>query len=210
MNQIGAPSQRTPSDHPDVTAQSRPADGLDAEPEPAADPLMTTDNSYQHWQTDNGHQLEHAIHDKRWIDIFSSGLVGLCSQLVDALSDRLDTPVLAISVCWTDDAEMQRHNSQFRQKTAPTNILSFPSGDESGIGDLVIGFDTVMAEAEQMGISPDHHIAHLLVHGILHLLGYDHIDDEEAQQMEALETELLLAQGIADPYSRPAIDEFTS
>ena len=75
--------------------------------------------------------------------------------------------MLNISVCWTDDAEMARHNSQFRQKPAPTNILSFPSGTEPEIGDLVISFDTVMHEAGQMDIPIEHHIAHLVVHGLL-------------------------------------------
>ena len=211
MNHISAASQRSQSDLSDVTAKSRRADSLDAEPEPAADLfMMTKDDSYQRWQTDSGHQLEHVIHDERWMNIFSSELVRLCSELVDALSDRLDRQVLNISVCWTDDAEMARHNSQFRQKPAPTNILSFPSGTEPEIGDLVISFDTVMHEAGQMDIPVEHHIAHLVVHGILHLLGYDHIDDEDAHQMESLETELLAAFDIADPYARSATDGLTS
>jgi len=194
-----------------MTVQTTSADGLDAEPEPAAEtPLMSPDSSYQQWQTQNGHQLEHVIHDARWGDILSSELSQLCEKLVDALSDRLDKPVLNISVCWTDDHEMSQHNSQFRDKTGPTNILSFPSHDMPEIGDLVIGFETVMREAEQMGISAHHHIAHLLVHGILHLLGYDHIDDTDANEMENLETELLVANGIANPYDNPNTGEFLS
>ena len=95
MNHISAASQRSQSDQSDVTAKSRTADSLDAEPEPAADPfMMTKDDSYQRWQTDSGHQLEHVIHDERWMNIFSSELVRLCSELVDALSDRLDRQVL--------------------------------------------------------------------------------------------------------------------
>ena len=206
MNHISAASQRSQSDQSDVTAKSRTADGLDAEPEPAAEPfMMTKDDSYQRWQTDSGHQLEHVIHDKRWMHIFSSELVRLCSELVDALSDRLDRQVLNISVCWTDDAEMARHNSQFRQKPAPTNILSFPSGTEPEIGDLVISFDTVMHEAGQMDIPVEHHIAHLVVHGILHLLSMT-ILMMKIHQMESLETELLTAFDIADPYARSATD----
>lgn len=197
MNIISAPEQRAQTDQSGMTPQGASADGLDAEPESVAE---ISDTRYQQWHTQNGHHLEHMIHDDRWLDRLSSGLVQLCSELVDDLAAQLDKPVLNISVCWTDNKEITQHNSQFRQKPSATNILSFPSGDEPEIGDLVLGFETVMHEAEQMGISPEHHIAHLLVHGILHLLGYDHIDDKDAIKMEGLETALLVSHGIANPY----------
>ena len=73
--------------------------------------------------------------------------------------------------------------------------------DQLFLGDLVLGYETVTAEADDMKKPLSHHIAHLLLHGLLHLAGYDHIHDDEAAEMEALETSLLAAIGIADPYA---------
>ena len=116
------------------------------------------------------------------------------------------------SVMLGDDAEMRRLNAQFRNKDKATNVLSFPSGqpDEEQtikghetlfLGDIAIGFETVVMEAGRDGKSVEHHLAHLLVHGLLHLIGYDHLVPEEADEMEALEVEILAALDIPDPYS---------
>ena len=102
-------------------------------------------------------------------------------------------------------------NSRFRQIDKPTNVLAFPSYDadlaelleEAGelpLGDLVICAPVVLREAAEQGKSADDHWAHMLVHGTLHLLGYDHVEAEDAARMEALETRILAAQGIGDPY----------
>jgi probable rRNA maturation factor len=98
-------------------------------------------------------------------------------------------------------------NQQFRSKSGATNILSFPSGDRSALnegrlfmGDLVLGFETVMSEAKVSGIAEQDHTAHLILHGLLHLAGFDHILDDEAAEMEKLESHLLAEIGIADPH----------
>ena len=118
-------------------------------------------------------------------------------------------PHRAISLLLTDDARIQVLNRIWRDKDKPTNVLSFPSGldEEAGddrpllVGDIVIARETVVAEAAAEGKTVEVHLRHLLVHGFLHLLGYDHEIDGEAETMEALETEILAELGIADPYA---------
>lgn len=120
-----------------------------------------------------------------------------------------------LSILLTDDAEMRKLNAGWRAKDKPTNVLSFPA--ESAIdpakppaylGDIALGLATCKREArEQKKVFADH-VAHLTVHGVLHLLGYDHMDDDQAEAMEPLETAILATMGIADPYkiapSKPA------
>ena len=89
-------------------------------------------------------------------------------------------------------------------KDAPTNVLSFPAGDVPGkpgpLGDIVIAFETAQREANDGHTPFSDHVSHLVVHGVLHLLGLDHMQDDEAERMEALETRALASIGIADPY----------
>ena len=108
-----------------------------------------------------------------------------------------------IAVLLTDDAEMQRLNAQFRGKDKPTDVLSFPADemDAPFLGDLAIGYDISAADAESAGKSLPDHLSHLLIHGYLHLLGYDHAEHSDAEEMEALERRALASLGIADPYS---------
>jgi len=106
-----------------------------------------------------------------------------------------------IAILLTGDAEMQALNRQWGGKDAATNVLSFPSGgDEGHLGDVVLAFETVEREAKQQNITIADHAAHLVVHGVLHLLGYDHEKEDEAVKMETLETTILATLGIADPY----------
>lgn len=118
-----------------------------------------------------------------------------------------------ISVRLTDDADVQVLNRDYRGKDKPTNVLSFPmvppdllatlANTDDGevlLGDLAIARETVEQEAAKKGIAMTDHLTHLVVHGTLHLLGYDHIDDAEAIQMESLEKQILASLGIADPY----------
>ena len=111
-----------------------------------------------------------------------------------------------ITVALTDDVEMRELNRTWRSKDEPTNVLSFPAGDAPGeeamLGDVVIAYETTEAEAVAAGISLSDHVSHLVVHGVLHLLGFDHLDDAEAEQMEDLERKALASLGIADPYGR--------
>ncbi len=112
-----------------------------------------------------------------------------------------------LSILLTDDAEMRKLNAGWRAKDKPTNVLSFPAENAvdpakppAYLGDVALGLATCQREAREQKKTLADHVAHLTVHGVLHLIGYDHMDDEQAEAMEPLETEILAGLGIADPY----------
>jgi probable rRNA maturation factor len=115
-------------------------------------------------------------------------------------------PEPELSLLFTDDAHIRTLNKRYRRKDKPTNVLSFPAppaGPKSfgpQLGDLVFAAETIAAEAERGGIKLADHLAHLIVHGFLHLLGHDHEVEREAVAMERMETAILNRLGIADPY----------
>lgn len=108
---------------------------------------------------------------------------------------------LALSVLLTDDAEMRALNAQWRGQDKPTNVLSFPAPEGFGLGDIALGHETLAREAAAQGKTFAAHAAHLLVHGFLHLLGYDHEDEGDAGDMEARERAILSTLSVADPYA---------
>lgn len=128
---------------------------------------------------------------QRWVD-----------TALAIFEDARDNELVVRLVDANESAEL---NQQYRHKSGPTNILSFPFEVPDGLemellGDMVICAPLIGLEAEQQNKLPEHHWAHITVHGILHLLGYDHIDDREAEEMEALEIEILSKLDIANPY----------
>jgi len=121
-------------------------------------------------------------------------------------SEARITGVAEVSVVLTDDAEQRELNKQWRGFDKSTNVLSFPQIEPFGpvaglLGDITLARETVEREAEEMDIAFEAHFTHLVVHGFLHLLGYDHIEEDEAEDMETLETRILASLGIADPYA---------
>lgn len=142
----------------------------------------------------------------------------LALRAFDAATAEIGEEVSAgtVSCLFACDAEVQRLNATWRGKDRPTNVLSFPAEplpglpeqEEQPLGDIALALGTVEREAAEKGIAADAHITHLLVHGLLHLIGYDHIDADDARQMESLETRILARLGIADPYgdARPEDD----
>ncbi len=147
------------------------------------------------------------VGDERW----SRGcdLDKLVDECIAATTVGIDTvPKNAeFSVLFTDDAEQRTLNQQHRGKDSSTNVLSFPVGDTplppgmpQPLGDISLAFETVEYEAQTGGITFDAHLRHLIIHGFLHLLGYDHDTDAEALVMESTETRALARLGIADPY----------
>jgi probable rRNA maturation factor len=107
----------------------------------------------------------------------------------------------SLNVALADDKAVRVLNRRDRQKDKPTNVLSYPSGERAFLGDIVLARQTVWREAKQQKKSPADHVAHLVVHGTLHLLGYDHeTSDADAERMEVLERRILKRLGIADPY----------
>jgi probable rRNA maturation factor len=122
---------------------------------------------------------------------------------------KLDLPEGAeLSLLFTDDAHIKSLNRKFRGKNKPTNVLSFPGAPAANggigpiLGDIVLAEETVSREAEGEGLTLEAHLTHLILHGFLHILGYDHEDDGEASLMEGLETAILGGIGVADPYER--------
>lgn len=109
----------------------------------------------------------------------------------------------AVSVLLGDDASIAKLNEQFRGKQGPTNVLAFPpaAGEEGFLGDIALSAETIAEEAQFQGKRFEDHAAHVIVHGFLHLLGYDHIDPGEAESMEARERAILASIGVDDPYA---------
>ncbi len=125
----------------------------------------------------------------------------------------LANPRLMASLLFTSDAEVHALNREWRQRDKPTNVLSFPmlerdelsqlapDGPPVMLGDIALAYETCAREAAEKAVPLEAHAAHLIVHGLLHLAGHDHVDsDAQAEQMEALETAILAKLGIADPY----------
>lgn len=158
--------------------------------------------------------VEVILEDPRWHE---AGLEPLAERaahaaLAGAGRDPLRHEV-ALLAC--SDARIAGLNADFRGKPKPTNVLSWPDfdgpapepaggadGQRLFLGDIAIAYDTCLREAEEGGIPFADHVSHLVVHGVLHLLGYDHVDDAEAEAMEALETKVLASMGVPNPYSR--------
>ena len=108
-----------------------------------------------------------------------------------------------VTILLTDDETVRDLNARFRGRDAPTNVLSFPAprNPEFHLGDLALAFGVCAREAAEQAKPLGHHLQHLTVHGVLHLLGYDHIGDDEAEAMEGLERAVLAGLGIPDPYA---------
>ena len=126
-------------------------------------------------------------------------------RLLSVITEHVDDARLAREICVRicNEAESRELNSTYRQQDKATNVLSFSADidvPEAPLGDLAICLPVVLREAEAQGKTQGDHYAHLFVHGVLHLLGYDHTDNAEALRMEALEKAILAACGIADPY----------
>ncbi len=114
-----------------------------------------------------------------------------------------------ISLLLCDDAFIRGLNARWRGQDRPTNVLSFPAADPAAspiLGDIAIAYETMAREAEEEGKSLRAHFSHLVVHGVLHLVGYDHQDEAEAEVMERLEREILAMLGIEDPYRQVLVD----
>jgi probable rRNA maturation factor len=146
-----------------------------------------------------------------------SVLRDLATEAIAAAWQTLDggaQPVSELSLVFTDDATIKELNNDWRDKDKPTNVLSFPAvtlkpGQKPGpmLGDIVIAHETVAREAVEEDKPFDHHLSHLIVHGFLHLLGYDHMTEVEAEEMEGLERKILERLAIPDPYALSVIDD---
>lgn len=114
-----------------------------------------------------------------------------------------EAAVREVAVLLTDDDSVRALNARFRGKDAPTNVLSFPAAanPEGHLGDVALAFGVCAREAQAQGKALAHHLQHLVAHGVLHLVGYDHESDAEAEAMEALERIIMAGLGAPDPYA---------
>jgi len=155
--------------------------------------------------------VETIIEHPAWGDAQLEGLSVTAAQaLFDNLGTQGDSYELCVMGC--NDARIAELNADFRGKPQPTNVLSWPSEERATpgavpplpksdeLGDIAIAFETCQREAIAQEKSFEDHVTHLLLHGMLHLLGYDHVSEQDAALMEAKEVEILANMGIADPY----------
>lgn len=162
--------------------------------------------------------IDVVIEDPRWEALALEALAGrACAATLDMLSIDPEEAQSTLLAC--DDARIADLNRDFRGKPSPTNVLSWPAAERAAeiaglapsppepdafgaleLGDMAIAWETCQREAEEQGKPAADHVTHLIVHAILHLLGYDHIDEADAALMEALEVRVLASLGIGDPY----------
>lgn len=154
---------------------------------------------------DPGLAIDMAVECPEWGRLPNlNALVGECVEAVlDRTGEDLDEGA-ELSLLFCDDARIRVLNRDFRGKDKATNVLSFPGPEEAGgsqlLGDIALAFETIDREAREQGKSLEQHCRHMIVHGFLHLLGYDHEDSAEAEAMEATEIQILDAMGVANPY----------
>lgn len=133
---------------------------------------------------------------------WAKALPGVERLVRKAARAALGARVRSLTVALSDDRRVQALNRRDRKKDKPTNVLSYPSGEKAFLGDIVLARQTVWREAREQKKTPADHLAHLVVHGTLHLLGHDHeTGDADAERMEALERRILAKMKIADPYA---------
>lgn len=164
--------------------------GPDLAPAPGADPGTSA--------------VEIAIESALWDRVDNAARV---VERAIAVAAEATAAVGEVSVLLADDAAIRRLNRDWRRLDKPTNVLSFPAppgqtGEPRPLGDIAVAFETTWNEAEAEGKPFTHHLSHLAIHGFLHLLGYDHETDDEAETMERLERAIMTRLDLPDPYGR--------
>ena len=144
--------------------------------------------------------LQITVKNKKWKDVLPK-YRSVCRKAVSAV---LDLTSCEVSIVLADDLFVHQLNLEYRHIDKPTNVLSFPvpfvDVPMRPMGDIVLALETVQKEAKEQKKTFEEHLTHLLIHGALHLSGYDHISDEEAHVMESLEIEKVTSLGFANPY----------
>lgn len=177
--------------------------------DPEPDSFGSEDHLSREIETPDGNCIDVISDTSAWPEAQFDAAADLCVTTCDYLQDFFDLPAIGVSVLLTDDHNMRSLNHQFRDIDKSTNVLSFPAAEDDqaeddtlvALGDIAIAYETVVREAEDGDIAVADHLAHLIVHGLLHLLGYDHESNADAEEMEALEIAILSHFGIANPYA---------
>ena len=177
------------------------------------EPDSPEDNQFlsDEWTSEAGALIDVSIDISSWHNPLLADLKKRGPVMLDHIASRLSLDPQMVSLLLCNDVDMRSMNLQHRGFDKSTNVLSFPAGDDlyldddmpemdGGIGDIAIAGETVMREAAETGIAAGDHLLHLFTHGVLHLLGYDHIVDQMADEMETLEIALLGQMKIANPY----------
>lgn len=162
-------------------------------------------------------ELNYIVKSKSWNNFLQQIDINNCvSNIFDVVIKVLNyniskKKIIELSITFTDDKEIQKINKQFRNCDKPTNVLSFPMYENEflnvlqfenylPIGDIILSYDTVLKESLEQDKTFENHLVHLVVHSILHLFGFDHIKDDDADKMEGLEIKILGVLGIENPY----------
>ena len=149
------------------------------------------------------------IEDDAWANALPDAIVLVRAAALAALDGAkarpatIDEDTGLVAVLLTDDEAVAELNGEYRRKAGPTNVLSFPASQnpEGFLGDLALAYGVCAREAEQQNKSLADHLQHLVAHGVLHLVGYDHMNEDEAADMEGLERRILAGLGVPDPYA---------
>ena len=181
-----------------------------------SDSLADPETAALLWKTEFGNSIEVRYDPAYWPEESLGHFAQISVKLLDHIDQVFALEGVLVGLLLCGDDRIQQLNSQFRGKDRPTNVLSFPQLDDglfsedalaptdqpsqNFFGEIAIARETVMAQADDLGIEIDDHVAHLFVHGVMHLLGYDHENDQDAAEMEALEVAILAAFSIANPY----------
>lgn len=158
------------------------------------------------------------MEDKRWEKVLPD-VSALVQKTADVAAKRVwsdvwfldENKTFSVNLCLSNDEAVHKLNREFRGVDKPTNVLSFANyeddsfedmleADDVELGDVIVALETLEREAEEQGVSLKAHFMHLWLHGLLHILGYDHIDESDAEVMEGLEIEILATLGIENPY----------
>ena len=149
-------------------------------------------------------KIDLIVESELWKEAKEAG--AMAQHAIIEAAAMLSTPSSELAIVLTDDSAIRSLNRAWRGVDAATNVLSFPTKHAGGkpplIGDIVLAYETVASEARAQRKPFAHHVAHLAVHGFLHLLGYDHVERKEAEAMERLERQTLRRLAIPDPYRR--------
>jgi probable rRNA maturation factor len=154
-----------------------------------------------------GLKIDVLVDSENWKN--AAAAKGVVRRALKQAATTLSTKTSELAIVLTDDAAMRRLNRNWRGINAPTNVLSFATKNPGGrldeqlgrhLGDVVLAYETIKREAHREGKPFDHHLAHLVVHGFLHLLGYDHKSDAQARRMETTERAILRDLAVPDPY----------
>jgi len=165
---------------------------------------------YSDWVTDAGSLIETSINTKIWPESLLASFQQTAPLILDDILSEFESAEACVSLYLCDDSKIQQLNNEYRRMDKPTNVLSFPAhnvaeqkidwGTRALLGDIVIAAETVKREANDMQMPVIDHLLHLFVHGMLHLFGYDHVDDDLAVAMESLEVKFLAKIGVPNPY----------